>query len=37
VLIYDEYVEPMVMRGRKMSGWLWVDTSAVSTDSQLDQ
>jgi hypothetical protein len=36
-LINDEYVEPMVMRGREMSGWLWVDTSAVSTDSRLDQ
>jgi hypothetical protein len=29
VLIDDEYVERMVMRGRKMSGWLRVDTSAV--------
>lgn len=36
-LIDDEHVKPMVMRGREMRGWLRVDTSAVSTDNQLEQ
>lgn len=34
-LIDDIHVEPMVMRGREMLGWLRVDTEAVETDREL--
>lgn len=33
--LIGEHVQPMVMRGREMRGWLRVDTEAVATDSQL--
>jgi hypothetical protein len=36
-LVDDERVRPMVMRGREMRGWLWVDTAAVGTSGQLEQ
>jgi hypothetical protein len=36
-LVDDEHVRPMVMRGREMRGWLWVDTEAVGSSSQLEQ
>ena len=29
------HVEPMVMRGRRMSGWLMVDAERVRTEQQL--
>ncbi|MFN2581358.1 MAG: TfoX/Sxy family protein [Candidatus Dormibacteria bacterium] len=35
-LVSKPGVEPMVMRGRPMSGWLRVDTSAVRTKAQLE-
>jgi TfoX/Sxy family transcriptional regulator of competence genes len=31
-----EHVEPMVMRGREMRGWLRVDAEGASTESQLE-
>lgn len=33
----DDNVQPMVMGGREMTGWLRVDTSVVSTDSGLEE
>ena len=35
-VVDDERVEPMVMRGREMRGWLQVRTEAVSDTSQLE-
>ena len=35
-LVDDPYVEPMVMRGRAMSGWLRVGSDAVPTDAELE-
>jgi TfoX/Sxy family transcriptional regulator of competence genes len=37
MLVDDERVRPMVMRGREMRGWLQVDTAAVSDSRQLEQ
>lgn len=34
-LISRKGVEPMVMRGKEMRGWLRVDTAAVKTDAAL--
>lgn len=34
-LVDDVSVMPMVMRGREMSGWLFVDAAAVESDSGL--
>jgi hypothetical protein len=36
MLVDDERVRPMVMRGREMRGWLQVDTAAVSDSRQLE-
>ncbi|TCO52295.1 TfoX/Sxy family protein [Actinocrispum wychmicini] len=33
--LIDERVQPMVMGGREMVGWLYVDPSVVRTDEQL--
>jgi TfoX/Sxy family transcriptional regulator of competence genes len=35
-LLEHEHVEPMVMRGREMRGWLRVDADGAKTKSQLD-
>ena len=35
-LAEGEHVEPMVMRGREMRGWLRVDTDGVRTNQQLE-
>jgi TfoX/Sxy family transcriptional regulator of competence genes len=35
-LLSEPDVEPMVMRGRPMSGWLRVEADAVQTDAQLE-
>jgi hypothetical protein len=32
----EDHVEPMVMRGREMSGWLRVGDAAVRSDSELE-
>lgn len=32
----DEWVTPMVMRGREMRGWLRVDTSVTTAADQLE-
>ena len=34
-LLDEPHVEPMVMRGRPMTGWLRVDAAAVDTDGRL--
>jgi hypothetical protein len=34
-LVDGERVQPMVMRGREMAGWLWVDGDAVRTPAEL--
>ena len=34
-LLEGVHVEPMVMRGREMKGWLRVDARAVATDDEL--
>jgi TfoX/Sxy family transcriptional regulator of competence genes len=34
-LLRGQHVEPMVMRGRPMDGWLRVDTAGVRTSRQL--
>jgi TfoX/Sxy family transcriptional regulator of competence genes len=36
-LLDEEHVQPVVMRGREMDGWLRVDTAALRTDSQLER
>jgi|tagenome__1003787_1003787.scaffolds.fasta_scaffold19757453_2 hypothetical protein len=35
-LVAEPHIEPMVMRGRPMSGWLRVGTEAVATDAGLE-
>lgn len=35
-LVDDERVQPMVMGGRQMRGWLHVDTAALGTAGQLE-
>jgi hypothetical protein len=35
--IREPHVEPMVMRGREMSGWVRVDDEAVETDADLQR
>jgi len=35
-LLAPPHVEPMVMRGRAMSGWLRVGSDAVATDTELE-
>ena len=35
-LVDGEHVEPMVMRGREMRGWLRVDSDGVRTRDELD-
>lgn len=37
VLLDQEHVEPMVMRGRPMRGWLRVDAELVDDDAQLQE
>ena len=36
-LVEGERVTPMVMRGREMRGWLYVDAAAVAAADQLEQ
>jgi TfoX/Sxy family transcriptional regulator of competence genes len=36
-LIDDKDIQPMIMRGREMTGWLRVDAAAVRTENQLQQ
>ena len=36
-LVDGERVTPMVMRGRAMRGWLYVDAAAVAAGDQLEQ
>jgi TfoX/Sxy family transcriptional regulator of competence genes len=36
-LLSEPGAEPMVMRGRPMSGWLRVDADALRTDAQLER
>lgn len=35
-LLEQEHVEPMVMRGREMRGWLRVSTDGAKTERQLE-
>jgi hypothetical protein len=37
VLVDDERVTPMVMRGREMRGWLYVGAAAVRDANQLEE
>ena len=36
-LVAETSAEPMVMRGREMSGWLRVDAAALETDEALQE
>jgi TfoX/Sxy family transcriptional regulator of competence genes len=37
VLVDNDHVSPMVMRGRELRGWLTVDAAALESADQLEQ